>query len=243
MHGKSFRIVGLILAIMLVALVVVPASASPVLQSGGNGVAGVNSWQTLQPGTTQEWILTYTGDNENANIELGMNPGSSVGFNVFTDQQWKNVDLSEPVGQGTIRKTTDTSIDEKVVANNGDLFWSTSSSGGSQVYHIQVYPRTQQPAQYWINAFGPGVGTLTAYNSNATNTNLQGQLVQTGAAGQANGTTTAPTIQNTSGTNTQNLGAPRTLPVTGGMDLVWLLGAALMLIAAGLLTHRRQPIN
>ncbi len=274
---KALRIAALVLAVMVVVvLAVAPVSAAPALQGGGggsgssgssgsgssnaggakaggnnagaNGQAGMNNWQTLQPGQTVEWIFNYTGNTDNANVELSMNPANSVGFNVFSDNQWTTGDTATPLGKGTQRTTKDTSTGQNIISNNGDLFWSTSSSGGSQRFHIVVFSTSQQPAQYWINATGPGAGSLTAFNASASNTSLQGQSAQ-GTSSNAGASTSASTSRSTTGarsttrSGTSNAGAsqaPRTLPRTGGSDLAVLFAAAAAaLIAGGWLARRR----
>jgi LPXTG-motif cell wall-anchored protein len=225
MNGKSVRIAGLMLAVMMVlVLAVVPAYAASSAQ------ASMPAWNTLAPGQTVEWDFAYTGNaNGSAMVLLGMNPANSVGFNVYTDSQWRALSdptqTVNPIGKGTQTMFShhDGTVD---ILYNGDLTWGTDQVPG-ETFHIQVYSTSQQPAQYSFTQSGAGAGGLVPFVQMAmTQPPAAAQPI---AVAQATGTKASPVQQ-----------GPLTLPVTGGSELIWLFGAAgVALLAAGWLARRR----
>jgi LPXTG-motif cell wall-anchored protein len=246
MRGKTSSVFGLLLvAFMVLVLAAVPAYAASPAQGG------MNNWYTLAPGQSQEWIFHYTGNDDKATIELASDPANSVGFRVYTNQQWSSLASDStivPVGQGT--QTTSKDDNGNITTlNNGDLFWVAGSRNGD-TYHVQVYSRSGQAVRYWINATGAGNGGLAPFNQNnqvqlaQTQTNPGAQTTQSAQATQGtqpNQTGTSGALAQGQTTTTPGQTGPRTLPVTGGESnaLIWLFGIGLVLISAGWMARRR----
>ena len=234
MRGKVWRAAGIILAALIaVAVPMISASA----QSSGP------TYYTLNPGQTVEWDLHYNGSDNTAVIEVGAIPQGSVGFNVFTNQQWINADTGTPIGKGTQWSQIDTSSGERIFQNNGDLMWETGQSA-PETYHIQVYSNASQPIQYTITATGAGVDSLGPFAPQKPTIQLaQAQPGTSSAMTQAQtatGTSSAVALAQT-GTTGAASRAPRTLPVTGGAEeLALLFSAGTALVAAGWLVRRRS---
>jgi hypothetical protein len=221
MRARSVRVV-LMAVVVLMALViaVVPSFAQ-------SGATGMNNWQTLAPGQQVEYRLQFKGSGSGpVTVMVGSNPTNAVGFKVYTDQAWAS--SGDPVGQGTVQKTTGGNPAATPSALYGDaLVWQTNDPSG-QLFHIQITNLTQANAQYWIDATGAGNGGLSMYNSAALS-----------SASGASGTSTTTTNQTGTGTTTAQ--GPRTLPVTGGetSNLVVYMTAGLGLLAAGWLVSRK----
>ena len=162
-------------------------SASPAQQTG--------KWQTLAPGQTAEWDLTYQAIALNTSpqtfdqaiVTLASNPQGAIGFRVYTNQEWMSRSNASttvtPIGQGTLTivKNSDGTTS---VANNGYLTWVTSSAAGG-LYHIQVYSVSSQPAQYWIAANGGGDVQLVPYQATTVQPSTSAPAQPSGAAVQA----------------------------------------------------------
>ena len=153
MSARSYRNAGLILAVVMVAVTAVaPAYASSLAVPAQQGAGtGVGNWQTLysQP---LEFDLAYPGGNEGAIVELAANPPNTVGFNAYTDQQWKALAAGDtsvkPIGGGSPNSYS-----------GGNLVWRVGASTPS-VFHIQVYPTTANPTSFWIAMTGWGSSVL-----------------------------------------------------------------------------------
>jgi hypothetical protein len=232
MRSKVWRTAGVIIAVLMA--VAVPMMSASAQNSGP-------TFYTLNPGQTVEWDLHYNGSNNTAVVEVAAMPQGSVGFNVFTNQQWINADTGTPIGKGTQWSRVDTSSGQRILQNNGDLMWETGQSA-AEVYHIQVYSTASQPVQYSITATGAGVDSLGPFAPQKSTI----QLAQA-QPGTSNATTQAQTATGTSsaiaqtGTTGAASQAPRTLPVTGGAEeLALFICAGAMLVAAGWLVRRRS---
>ncbi len=155
MFGRITRSMVLALGVFVAFML----AAAPAFASGtaGQGVQypgiGVGNWQPIgsQP---LEFDLAYAGNDVGAEIQVASNPASRVGFNVYTDFQWKQLAAGNssvtPVGKGTPNPTA---------GNN--LTWKASQAPG-ELYHVQVYLIGTQPAAFWINQQGCGNCVLFA---------------------------------------------------------------------------------
>jgi hypothetical protein len=154
MKGRTIRTTGLALAMILVLV----AAATPALAADPEPVvaypgSGVDNWQPIASDPI-EFVLAYSGNDEGAEIKVAANPPGSVGFNVFTDQQWLWMGAGEspmtPIGRGTINSHA-----------NDNLTW-TIRTPRAWTYHIQIFPTTAAPASYWITQAGSGDSILYA---------------------------------------------------------------------------------
>jgi hypothetical protein len=129
------------------------ATASPVVKpspqpapfaSIGQGNYNVLSDQAM------EFDFRYQGGNQPVNVMVGARPPGSVGFSVYTDQQWTLYGAGEwsvvPIGKGTANPV-----------EPGTLFWQGSSPSAG-LYHVQVF-RLAEPASFWIALTGPGAAS------------------------------------------------------------------------------------
>ncbi len=152
MRSKVWQVSGVLLAALLLL-------ASPAMSAFAQGSGQT---YTLNPGQTVEWVLSYNGSDNPAMVTVAAMPQGSVGFNVFTNNQWVNSNTANPIGMGTQWTKFDSSQGQSVVQNNGNLTWETGQSG-PETYHIQVYSRANQPVQYTLTATGAGVNGIAPY--------------------------------------------------------------------------------
>ncbi len=155
MFGRITRSVVLALGVFVAFIL----AAAPAFASGtaGQGVQypgiGIGNWQSIgsQP---LEFDLAYAGNDVGAEIQVASNPASRVGFNVYTDGQWKQLAAGNtsviPVGRGTPNPKA---------GNN--LTWQARQAP-RELYHIQVYLIGTGPAAFWINQQGCGNCALYA---------------------------------------------------------------------------------
>jgi hypothetical protein len=169
MSSRHAVIIAAAVALLVAALMVLPAGAwnqAPTWQPGGPwqppsywqpAGTGQDVWHTILPGQPQEFDFNYGGSNISSQIVLGADPGTAVGFNVYTDQQWKGLVAGNtsitPVGRGTPN-----------AHEPGNLFWQAQSSS-PEVFHVQVYCTISQDAHFWIELAGNGSPGLTAVSS------------------------------------------------------------------------------
>jgi len=165
MFGKSIQALGFVLvAIMALALMVAPVSATVPSQAAGGASGGIYNWYELAPGEPAEWVLHYPGNDAPALVAFGVDPANAIEVKVYDDWQWRAVgagDLSvEPIGRGT-QGTVGQWDTNNEIATAGNLFWEANAKA-PVVFHIQVTNVSQQPARYWIAQTGPGSGELVA---------------------------------------------------------------------------------
>jgi len=150
---RSIRSVGYV----LVAIVLCVLAAAPILAAGPTpppapSRTGIGNWQAIN-GQPLEYDFQYAGTGLPVQILLGMDPASSVGFNVFTDDEWRTLAgggrLVAPVGRGTHNPYA-----------VGDLSWQLASPSGG-LYHVQIFTQSAGTARFWIAQAGPGSGGLT----------------------------------------------------------------------------------
>lgn len=109
--------------------------------------AGIGNWQTIddQP---QEFTFEYSGRSQQAEVRVGADPASGVGFRVYTDEAWRAG--GRPIAWGTPNK------DE-----TGNLFWAPGGQD-RELYHVQVFSVTGRQARFWIDITGPGASNFKA---------------------------------------------------------------------------------
>jgi hypothetical protein len=236
------------LALVLAAVVLFPvshANAAGLPQQAGGVVGGMNNWHALEPGQSVEWVFRYPGGNEPALIAFGADPANSISVNVYDDGQWRALGAGEwpvePVGRGT-SGTLGKWSDNQDLIDNGNLFWEAAARP-AVLFHIQVTNSAQVPSRYWIAQAGSGAGELTPYSPPVS---AAGPGSQPTADASTPATQTQPrqpaTAEQTlpGGAGAQGSQPPQTLPITGSASLILLLGAGLVLVAAGRRVHRRS---
>jgi hypothetical protein len=212
MSSKSMQVLVSVLAAML-ALVVVPVSATGSGQQAGDASGGIYNWYKLAPGESAEWVLHYPGEDKPALVAFGVDPAGAIEVKVYDDWQWRALGAGDtsvvPVGRGT-EGTAGKWDTNNEITKAGDLFWE-AGAGPAVVFHIQVTNRSQQPARYWIAQAGPGTGELVpvspltpAYPSQPQPSSSPQPPTQPKAQAQP----PAIGVQ----------GPPLTLPVTGGPE-------------------------
>jgi hypothetical protein len=157
LNSHSIRDVGfvLVLTFALVLLLTVPALAGvPVATPAPTPtlLSGIGTWQAID-GNPLEYTFRYSGQDRPAQIMLAADPAGSVGFNAYTDAQWKTMGGGSrgitPIGQGTHNAFA-----------QGDLYWELESPDGG-LYHIQVFNLKPGDAHFWIAKSGSGTSGLT----------------------------------------------------------------------------------
>ncbi len=127
-----------------------PPQAQPAPQAqatpAGSGAEAAGAPQPpAQPG---QYDFQYSGGNLPVEVEVAADPGDSVGFNVYTDEQWQHLAANpaiEPIGRGTRNAHA---------ANH--LTWAMKT-GPAGLYHVQVYQTGPRPGEYSIVVRGQGV--------------------------------------------------------------------------------------
>ena len=98
-----------------------------------------------------EFDFHYPGRDKLVKVIVEARPPGSVGFSVYTDQQWTVFAAGNfteaPIGRGTVNPH-----------EPGTLFWQGNSPSDG-LYHIQVF-RLSEPAAFWIALSGPGATEL-----------------------------------------------------------------------------------
>lgn len=246
---KTSRMLGVMFALLfLLGLAVAPAyaqSGQACITSVSNpaNVTGMNNFQTLC-GQPAVYTFNYSGNNDMALIEMATQPQNSASFYVFTQPEFaKGINMANPlngsgdtnnaqfdsalgvpVGSGTALTSKD-SDGNTIFLQNGDLLWRGDNPVAG-TYYVVVQPRTDQPSSFWINASGAGVSGFRYFGSGAQQSTQQLAMTTTSAG--------------TAGAKAP-LGAPRTLPLTGGeSEVVQLLAAGAALVSAGLFLRRRK---
>src|SRR5450759_642512 len=153
LSARSIRNVGLVLvAIVLGGLAAAPVSAANPTPPPAPSRTGIGNWQAIN-GQPLEYGFQYAGTGLPLQILLGMDPASSVGFSVYTDDEWRYLAGGDrtamPVGRGTHNSYA-----------VGDLFWQLASPSGG-LYHVQIFTLSAGTARFWIAAAGPGASSLT----------------------------------------------------------------------------------
>lgn len=124
--------------------VVKPSPPSTQLARTGPGNYNVLSDQAM------EFDFRYLGGDQPVNVIIGGKPPGSVGFSVYTDQQWTLFGTGDwsvvPIGKGTANPN-----------EPGTLFWQ-GNSPSSGLYHVRVF-RLAQPASFWIALTGAGAAS------------------------------------------------------------------------------------
>ena len=156
-RAHSLRNAGLVF-VALVALVLV-VCATPVAFAAGPAATpvpasrtGIGNWQVIN-GQPLEYEFQYFGRGLPVQILVGMDPASSVGFSVYTDDAWRDLANGDrkaaPIGRGTRNSHA-----------VGDLFWQMASPSSGH-YHVQIYTLGAGTARYWIAQAGSGGSGLT----------------------------------------------------------------------------------
>lgn len=246
---KAIRTLGIPFALLLLlVLAVTPAfaqSGQACITNASNtaNLTGANNWQTLC-GQAAVFAFDYSGNGDQAMIEMATNPTNSAAFYVYPQSQFNMgvnmtnpfngggdtnnpqfVDtLGTPIGAGTQQVTGQANADgSRNYLNNGNLMWSGASAAPG-TYYILVQPRTNQNSSFWINATGPGVSNF--------------RYMPAGAAPQTQ--LAMATTQQGGGTGAAGR-PPVTLPRTGGeFEAFQLLAAGAALVSAGLFLRRRK---
>ncbi len=156
LSAHSLRKVGFVLLVIaLMPLAAASAFAAAPAPPTATPVAlgtGIGNWQVID-GQPLEYDFQYIGAGLPVQLMLGVDPAGSVGFNVYTEDQWRALANGNrgvmPVGRGTHNAYT-----------VGDLFWQLVSPSSGR-YHVQVFPTGEGTARFWIALTGAGASGLT----------------------------------------------------------------------------------